>query len=166
MSSSTRDDIGPARLGRKAIAEHYLAAASQTFDAARDRMAKLQIRPLLLATFIDGRHVRVYGGSSLYQNVLDRIGLTNAWTKPTGYFGYATVGIEELATDRNVQFITFDHLPPDVKPILRESTLWSRLPFVRSGHISTLPPTLMFGGMPAALRFTRLLTATLASGVA
>jgi ferric hydroxamate transport system substrate-binding protein len=179
MNLSVYDDNGPplalrekvmrvlaARVGRTEIAEAYLAAASRTFDTARDRFSRFPVRPVLLATFIDGRHVRVYGGSSLYQNVLARIGVTNGWTRPTGFFGYSTVGIEELVTGNDIQFITFEPIPPDVKPILRESTLWSRLPFVRDGHMSTLPPTLMFGGMPAAVRFARLLMATLASGVA
>jgi ferric hydroxamate transport system substrate-binding protein len=178
LSLSVYEDNGPplaqreavmrtlaSRVRRTAVAERYLAEASQTFDATRQRLAKLPIRPLLLATFVDARHVRVYGGSSLHQNVLARIGVANAWTRRTSYFGYTTVGIEELATERDVHLITFDPLPPDVKPILRESPLWSRLPFVRSGHVSTLPPTLMFGGMPAAVRFTRLLAATLESGV-
>jgi ferric hydroxamate transport system substrate-binding protein len=177
VSLSVYEDNGPplaqreavmremaALLGRTDAADRYLAAASRSFDAASLRLGKFPKRPLLMASFIDERHVRVYGGSSLYQNVVERVGLANAWTKPTGYFGYVTVGIEELAYAQDVQFITFDPFPPDVKPALRESALWSRLPFVQAGRVSIFPPTLMFGGMPAALRFSRLLTATLASG--
>ena len=148
-------------LDRHLEAEQYLERAEQTFDAERTRLAALSPRPLLLLNFIDARHVRVYGGSSLYQNVLARLGLSNAWNRPTGYFGYATVGVEQLATDRDLHCIVFDPVPPDAGPTLRDSPLWSRLPFVRAGHVSFLPPTLMFGAMPAALRFARLLTTTL-----
>jgi ABC-type Fe3+-hydroxamate transport system substrate-binding protein len=145
------------RLGRVEAAARFLADAEQRLDACRARVAALAPRPMLLVTFVDARHVRVYGGAGLYQNVLDRLGLVNAWTGATSYWGYATVGIERLATDRDVHLIVFEPVPPDARPTLERSPLWSRLPFVRAGHVSVLPSVLMFGAMPAALRFARLL---------
>ncbi len=145
------------RLGRVDTARSLLANAEHTFDMYRGRIMALSPPPLLLVNFIDARHVRVYGGSGLYQNVLDRIGLVNAWTGSTNYWGYSTVGIETLATERDLQLIAFEPIPPDTRPTLQRSPLWSRLPFVRAGHVSILPSVLMFGAMPSALRFARLL---------
>jgi ABC-type Fe3+-hydroxamate transport system substrate-binding protein len=174
LNLSIYDDNGPplakreavtrtlaGRIGKEADAERFLAEAEQTFTAARERLARLQRRPLIVATFVDARHVRVYGGASLFQNVLSRLGLENAWSAPVGFFGFMTVGVERLATAGDIHLVTFEPLPPDVAPALRESTLWQRLPFVRAGQMSTLPSTLPFGAMPAALRFTRLLTSAL-----
>jgi ferric hydroxamate transport system substrate-binding protein len=151
-----------ARLGREAEAQRYLDAADRLFDGYRDRLRTRASRPVLLVTFIDGRHVRVYGGAGLYQNVLDRIGVRNAWTADTTYWGYATIGIERLATRDDVQLVAFEPIPPDAQPTLQRSPLWSQLPFVREGRMVVLPSVLMFGAMPAALRFARLLADALA----
>ena len=145
------------RLGRVDVAEAYLAKAERTFDDYRTRIQARPPRPLLLVSFLDSRHVRVYGGAGLYQNVLDRIGLSNAWTAETNYWGYSTVGIERLATNRDVELITFEPVLPDVQATLQHSPLWTKLPFVQAGRTATLPSVLMFGAMPSALRFARLL---------
>jgi ABC-type Fe3+-hydroxamate transport system substrate-binding protein len=149
------------RIGKAAEAESFLSQAKQVFDAAREQLARLPARPVLVATFVDARHVRVYAGASIYQNVLSRLGLENAWNGPVGYFGFATIGVEQLADTRDTQFVAFDPLPPDVAPALRQSTLWQDLPFVRTGSVLTLPPTFSFGAIPAALRFATLLTSAL-----
>jgi ABC-type Fe3+-hydroxamate transport system substrate-binding protein len=138
-------------------ARSFLAGAERRFDAYRSRIAALHPLPVLLVNFMDGRHVRVYGGSGLYQNVLERIGVTNAWTGETNYWGFSTVGIERLATREDLRLIAFEPIPADTRPTLERSPLWSRLPFVKAGHVSVLPSVLMFGAMPSALRFARLL---------
>lgn len=78
------------RLGRNEAAEALLSAAEQQFDSYRQRISALHPLPVLLVNFMDGRHVRVYGGSGLYQNVLQRIGVVNAWT------GERTIGATRL----------------------------------------------------------------------
>ena len=145
------------RLGRVEAARSFLANAEQMFDSYRARIKALDPLPVLLVNFIDARHVRVYGGAGLYQNVLDRIGVANAWTGETNYWGYSTVGIEKLATPQDLRLIAFEPIPADARPTLQHSPLWSRLPFVEAGHVSVLPTVLMFGAMPSALRFARLL---------
>jgi ABC-type Fe3+-hydroxamate transport system substrate-binding protein len=145
------------RLGRAEAARNFLEKAEETFESHRSRIASLRPLPVLLVNFIDARHVRVYGGAGLYQNVLDRIGVVNAWTGETNYWGYSTVGIEKLATTKNLRLIAFEPIQPDARPTLDRSPLWSRLPFVKAGQVSILPSVLMFGAMPSALRFARLL---------
>jgi len=145
------------RLGRSAETERYLAETDRRFDAIRARLASRSKRLVLLANFIDARHVRVYGGSGLYQNVLDRLGLVNAWTGETNYWGYATVGIERLATVSDLEMIAFDPVPPDARTTLARSPLWTQLPFVKAGRVSMLPSVLMFGALPSALRLAELL---------
>lgn len=151
------------RLGRTEAAEAFLASAEKQFDSYRARISALRPLPVLLVNFMDARHVRIYGGSGLYQNVLDRIGVTNAWAGETNYWGYSTVGIEKLATTRNLRLIAFEPIPADTYPTLDRSPLWSQLPFVKAGQVSTLPPVLMFGALPSALRFAHLLVEHLES---
>jgi iron complex transport system substrate-binding protein len=144
-------------LGCPQAATAYLSNAEQMLDSYRTRVAALHPLPVLLVSFIDPRHVRVYGGSGLYQNVLDRIGVVNAWTSATNYWGYSTVGIEKLATTENLRLIAFEPIPPDARATLQRSPLWSRLPFVEAEQVTFLPTVFMFGAMPSALRFARLL---------
>ncbi|MDZ7752619.1 MAG: ABC transporter substrate-binding protein [Gammaproteobacteria bacterium] len=150
-----------ALLGLEARAEHLLADAERTFDACRARLDRLSLPPLLIVTFIDPRHARVYGGAGIFQNVLDRLGLANAWPGETGYWGFTTTGIERLAIDRRLHLVAIGPVPPDIDNALSKSPLWRRLPFVVAGRTTTLPPVFMFGAMPAALRFAELLTAEL-----
>ena len=145
------------RIGRIEEARSFLGGAERTFDSYRARIAALEPLPVLLVSFMDARHVRVYGGAGLYQNVLDRIGLANAWTGETNYWGYTTVGLERLATGKDLRLIAFEPIPADTLPTLQRSPLWSRLPFVEAGQFSVLPPVRVFGAMPSALRFARLL---------
>ena len=149
------------RLGRSAEAAEFLRAADAQLAACRERIRVLRPPPVLLINFVDARHARVYGGAGLFQNVLDRIGVSNAWTGATNYWGFATVGIERLAMSRDVRLMIFDPVPADVRPTLAQSPLWLDLPFVRAAHVARLPPVLMFGAMPAALRFARVLMQTL-----
>lgn len=142
-------------------AEALIADIDAQLAVCRARLARLHLPPVLLVSFLDARHVRAYGGVGLYQNVLDALGLRNAWTKPTNAWGFATTGIEGLATGKAVRLVAFQPVPPDALPTLAQSPLWRELPFVKAGHMSILPPVLMFGALPAALRFARLLTTEL-----
>jgi iron complex transport system substrate-binding protein len=146
------------RLGRSDEAGKYLAMAEQTLDQCRERILARSGPRVLLVNFVDARHVRVYGGNGLYENVLDRIGLVNGWTGHTNYWGYATVGIERLATTAELTLIAFDPIPPDALQTLQGSPLWTQLPFVKAGHFLILPSVLMFGALPSALRLARLLS--------
>lgn len=148
-----------AMVGAERQAEALIAYSDAQLAACRVRLARLRLPPVLLVGFLDARHVRAFGGVGLYQNVLDTLGLENAWTKPTNAWGFATTGIEGLATDKDVRLVAFQPVPPDALPTLAQSPLWRELPFVKAGHMSILPPVLMFGALPAALRFARLLTA-------
>jgi iron complex transport system substrate-binding protein len=148
-------------VGAERQAEALIAYTDAQIATCRARLARLRPPPVLLVGFLDARHVRAYGGVGLYQNVLDTLGLQNAWTKPTNAWGFATTGIEGLATAKDVRLVAFQPVPPDALPTLSQSPLWRELPFVKAGHISILPPVLMFGALPAALRFARLLTAEL-----
>lgn len=141
-----------------AEAERFLSEAERTFDDCAARLAKLQLPPLLVASFIDRRHARVYGGRGLFQNVLDRVGVRNAWNRETSYWGYSTVGIEKLAIAANLHLVVIEPIPADIEAALERSPLWLELPFVKARRVAMLPPVLMFGAMPAACRFARVLT--------
>ena len=144
-------------LDRAGAAEQLVAAVEGRYAAARAELAGKQVRPLLLASFTDPRHLRVYGAGSILQAGLDQLGLQNAWSGRTGIWGSATVGLDALAPLENAALFTIDPQPPDLAAVLDASPLWRALPFVRARRVFTLPPVLMFGTLPAANRFAALL---------
>ncbi|MBY5740441.1 iron-siderophore ABC transporter substrate-binding protein [Rhizobium leguminosarum] len=147
-------------LGRENEAEQFLARADVFFAQCRSRLVGKNLPPVALVNFMDARHARIYSRPGLFHNVLERIGVRNAWTRESNYWGFETIGIEDLSkiTDPDARLIAFDPIPPDVLPKLAQSPLWNRLAFARPGHLSILPPALMFGMVNEAMRFAGLLT--------
>jgi ferric hydroxamate transport system substrate-binding protein len=118
-------------------------------------------RPLYLIRFFDGRHIGIYGARSLFQDVMDALGIANAWHGPTDYWGIGVAGIEQLAAARDADVLFFDPLPAGVARTLADNRLWHALPAVSAGRVASLPPFWGFGMLPSAARFSRLLTASL-----
>ncbi|MGG5890821.1 ABC transporter substrate-binding protein [Falsiroseomonas sp. HC035] len=154
-------DLGR-RLGRPDRAAALRAEAAAVFAAAAVRLDR--VRPLLVAGFVDQRHLRVYGGNSLFGATLARLGLVNGWTAPTSAWGFATVGVEHLAVSPEAQLLLLDPMPPDLRASLPRNPIWQALPAVRAGRVTLLPPCWAFGGLPSAMRFADLLAAGLADG--
>ena len=146
-----------ARVGRVPAAERLIARVTAQFDQARAALATREQRPILLASFIDPRHLSIYGAGSILQDGLERLGLRNAWRGATGRWGSATVPIERLATMGDASLFLIAPLPPDLDHVLGRSPLWQALPFVRDRRVYRLDPVLMFGTLPAASRFCDLL---------
>jgi iron complex transport system substrate-binding protein len=149
-----------AALGRRAEGETFLARSDAFFEACRVRLAQKPVPPVALVNFMDARHARIYSSPGLFDNALERIGVRNAWTKSSNYWGFETIGIEDLSaiTDPDAHLVAFDPIPADVLPKLAQSPLWNQLAFARPGHLSILPPALMFGMVNEAMRFAGLLT--------
>lgn len=143
--------------GHQAEAEALIAELDAQQAALRQRLGHQPQPPLLLVSFIDDRHVRVSGGSSLFSAVLERLGLTNAWAGTDNYWGYAQVGLEQLASQPDATLIKLLPMPLDAERALQRSVLWQAMPFVRAGRVHAFAPTWQYGGLLSAQRFARLL---------
>lgn len=133
---------------------HLAELRSGLSDAAK-------ARPLLVVQFMDDRHVRVFGEHSLYNAVMQRLGLENAWQRETNYWGFSLVGLKALATLDEARLVVVDPMPVGVEESLETSAIWQHLPSVRRGGVLTLPPVWSFGGAPSARRFADNLTQAL-----
>lgn len=154
------------RVGRPAAAERLVADVSERFAAGRAALAGRAQRPILLASFIDPRHLSIYGAGGILHDALERLGLRNAWRGTTGRWGSVTVPLESLAGLGEAALFLIEPLPPDLDGVLGRSPLWQALPFVRAGRVFRLDPVLMFGTLPAADRFCELLLPHLLDGAA
>jgi ferric hydroxamate transport system substrate-binding protein len=144
-------------------AENVIARVEETFASLRRSLEGRSVPPLLLAGFMDSRHTRIYGQESLFGNVLDRLGLQNAWKIPTNFWGFSLVGTHELAPYPDAKLFAIEPIPADAPLSRSGSGLWQSLPFVRAGRVATLPTCWAFGDVSTAMRFARSLTKAILS---
>nr|WP_091910787.1 ABC transporter substrate-binding protein [Mesorhizobium sp. YR577] len=144
-------------VGKVEEGEALIRQTEAKFAEIRLRLEPLSERPIYVVSFLDPRNIRVYGRKSLFQEVFDRIGIRNAWTAETNYWGFSTVGIDGLAASSNARLAYLDPLPTGATGTLTESPVWKAMPFVRNRSILHLPPVLMFGALPSATRFAQVL---------
>lgn len=75
--------------------------------------------------------MRIYGKQSLFDAVITRMGLSNAWQEETNYWGFSAIGIERLAKYHDAQLVIVEPLPVGVLKQLSQSKIWSALPVVQ-----------------------------------
>ncbi|MET3598410.1 iron-siderophore ABC transporter substrate-binding protein [Martelella mangrovi] len=145
---------------RAGEAESFLEKAEAIFDDCAERLGKRALPPVAVISFLDERHVRVYSSPGLYDAVLSRLGLANAWQGEANYWGYETVSVADLARigDPSTRLVIVEPLADDILPRLEHSPLWRALPFVAPERRVMLPPVLLFGMVNEAIRFATLLT--------
>jgi iron complex transport system substrate-binding protein len=110
--------------------------------------------------FEDAGHVRVVGAPGLFDAVLRRAGLNNAWDGATSYWGYSQVPIERL--DRAADhLVVVEPVPQEAEKMMANSPIWQALPAVRAGNVHRLEAIWSYGGVPSAIQFAERLGATL-----
>ncbi|TXI31228.1 MAG: iron siderophore ABC transporter substrate-binding protein, partial [Aquipseudomonas alcaligenes] len=134
-------------LGREAQGEAMIARIDATMARVKQRLATRELPPFYVLTFLDERHVRLFGKQSIYQGVLDRVGLRNAWNGPTNYWGFSQQGIERLAEEPGAALLYLEPMPPGTADGLAASALWQQLPAVREQRLYGLPPVWSFNGL-------------------
>lgn len=153
-------DLGE-RLDRSEQASALVRATARDIAQARERIAEKINRPVYLISLGDARHFRVFGADSMYGDVLQRLGLQNAWTRATSYAAAAPLPLEALADVPEAWIVVISPVPADALRTLARSPLWNAFPAIRDGRMAMLPPINPFGALPAARRFSRLLAEAL-----
>lgn len=152
-------------LGLQARAAQHLQLYQQVLAQTRESLKSVADRPVLLFSFLDKRHVLVFGEGSLLQEVMTDVGLTNAWSGEKNYWGSATVGIERLASIKHARALCFNHGSEQILADVSQTPLWQSLPFVREKQLSVVPAVWFYGATFCAMRFCHILSATLGKPV-
>jgi ferric hydroxamate transport system substrate-binding protein len=128
-------------------------------------------RTVVVADVVDERHLRVYVAGSLFDEVLKRLGVSNAanpagapaarWA--AGAMGSATVPLQRLLDVAHADVLLVGPLRPDVRTALTESPLWRALPAARERRVSLLPVIAPTGGLVSMQRFAASVTDALAA---
>lgn len=149
-----------ALVGKTAEAERQLAALDRELARMKGQLPT-DLPPLLVVQFIDERHVRVFGHHSLFEAVMQRLGLRNAWQGETNAWGFSVVSLEQFLALPEARLVVVDPVPVGVSEKLQEPGLWQHLPLVKQGKVLHLPAVWSFGGLLAARRFADLLSGAL-----
>ncbi|MDY4314001.1 Fe(3+)-hydroxamate ABC transporter substrate-binding protein FhuD [Pectobacterium actinidiae] len=148
-------------LNLKEAGERHLTELEQFLRQERITLQPYTERPLLLITLIDSRHVLVIGKNSLFQEVMDHIGIENAWRGETSFWGSTIVGIERLADIGDANVLCFEHGDSATLDQLENNPLWQAMPFVRQQRLQRVPAVWLYGGTLSAMRFCRVLNQAL-----
>ncbi|MDT2023740.1 hypothetical protein OIM99_23370 [Methylocella sp. CPCC 101449] len=146
-----------ARLGFQAPCETYLARCESNLATYAVQASGYHGGPLYLIHEMFRNRALVFGSTGLYQDVLDRFGLRNAWTGPSSVYGHAVIGIEELADVPEARLVLINSRGADFVCLLRTHPFLGSLPAIRASRLTVLPDVHFSGGVPAAERFARML---------
>lgn len=142
-------------------AQNFLLAAERQLAHFRQTMAPLAGKRVLLITLLNPRQVLVLGDNSLFGEVLREAGMTSAWPGATSAWGSTIVGIEQLIYCRPDITLHFSYdNASSLLAKLSTSPIWRQMPLHRQGHMYTLPPMWLYGGLHAALTFARHFSST------
>lgn len=142
------------------------AETEARLDALAARLAPFRDRPVALINIGDARHMRAFGHDSMFGNVLDRLGLQNAWTDRTAFSLRAPLPLERLAGMPDARLVIVGAVPVEARAGLDRSILWRALPPVAQGRLYRMPQVNAFGGTPSALHFAALLAQAFETGPA
>lgn len=163
-SLSPYDAAGAAArdLGRMLGAIDAAEALLRETDAAiADAARRIQPAPraLFVVSVVDPFHVAVYGSGSMFDDMLRRLGIANAWAGETNALGMAVVGADRLAEAPDAATAVIGPLPGGVRPDFVRRGVWAAMPFGAPDRHAILPPVWLYGGLPSARRFAECLAA-------
>lgn len=153
--------------GRPAQARTWVERCDSEMESACRILAGSTQPPIYLCRFNqDARHVAIFAGNGLVNDVMTRLGLTNAWTGRVNASGVASIGIEQLAQNPQARIVHFDRgRETDLAMVrLAESSLWQALPAVVEKRITRMPVIYPSGGLVSAIRLARQLATSLSGG--
>lgn len=149
-------------VGRRDQAQTLLEQTDQLFDSLRVKLAPISDRPVYIARLNpDGRHLLLFGAKGMYQAVLERLGLRNAYQGRTNTWGSSpAVGIETLlqSPDASLLYYTNPNEALAAEHRLNSSPIWHALPMVREGRTHALPRFYPSGGLLTAQRLALSIT--------
>ncbi|WP_300002127.1 Fe(3+)-hydroxamate ABC transporter substrate-binding protein FhuD [uncultured Cedecea sp.] len=149
-------ELGDA-LGMQHEARRHLSEFDAYIESMKPRFANRGSRPLLLMSFLDNRHVLVVGKHSLFQQIMDLLGLENAWLGETNFWGTAIVGIERLAEIKGADVLCLEHNDNATIEQATSTPLWRAMPFIREGRFQRVPAVWLYGATLSSMHFTRVL---------
>ncbi|MFM0317514.1 ABC transporter substrate-binding protein [Paraburkholderia nemoris] len=154
-------------LGVEAKAEALLNATSGVL--AQSRAALDAATPtggypaVYVAQLVDDRHLRVFGTGSMFDEILQTLGIRNAavtalgrGSNGSGMSGSAyIVELDRLAAAPDARILWVGSGAPGNMAGLQRNPVWRQLPFSQAGRTATLPVISATGALISVQRFAR-----------
>ncbi len=130
--------------------EAVLQAMQAKFEAAAQQLQGKQLpqNPFILGQFVGGApQIRLFNNNAMAVQILQKLGLTNAWQGTVEPFGFNTVWIESLPPVENANFFySTEENNPYFKQ-LEQNPIWKNLAFVKESRLYSIgSDTWIFGG--------------------
>ncbi|WP_226571848.1 Fe(3+)-hydroxamate ABC transporter substrate-binding protein FhuD [Mangrovibacter yixingensis] len=148
-------------LDMQQAAQTHLENYDKFIGSLKPRFAHRGKRPVLLMSLLESHHALVLGNNSLFQQVLEPLGIENAWHGEMTFWGSAIVGIERLADIRDADVLCFGHGDDATAQAIINTPLWKSMPFVRQNRFHLVPAVWFYGATLSAMHFGRVLSQTL-----
>ncbi len=149
------------RLGLGRRAQAHLGQFDEFMASMKARFAPWHGQPLLMMSLMDARHALIIGKNSLFQQVMDELGLENAWQGEVNFWGSAVVGLERLAAVKTAQVVCFSHGDDALMRQIAAMPLWQAMPFVREDRFTRVQSVWFYGATLSAMHFCRVLDGAL-----
>lgn len=148
--------------GSPAAGEALWSRTDAIFLDCKRTLDQTDRRPILLVQALSPANLVVFTGGSLFDSVMKRIGIVNAWSRaPTLLWGSTQIGVDALADYPDADIVWMASPDGGASQALFSSDLWRQLPQTVRGGVYDLPLVWGFGALPTAARFARLITARL-----
>lgn len=135
--------------------EQLIQDTEQLLDKHSQQLSAYANRPIAIVQFIDARSLRIFGNSSLYGIVLNKLKLHNAWTKTSSIWGFDTIPLSGLVSlPKDTVLLIVKPNPVTVSKQLSRSAIWQHLPMSAPENYRVMPSTWLFGGLPAVQHFS------------
>ncbi|MBO9127057.1 MULTISPECIES: iron-siderophore ABC transporter substrate-binding protein [unclassified Rhizobium] len=151
-------------LGRTDAAAKVLTEQDALLAGLRQQLVPFAARPTYIINIGDSRHFRAFGADSMFGDILQRLGLPNAWTDRSRFTFAAPVPMENLAANPEARIVIVSDIPVEARSSLRNSMIWKSLKPVKEGRVVNIGNVNPYGGITAGLRFARLLSEALVKG--
>jgi ferric hydroxamate transport system substrate-binding protein len=148
---STFRTIG-AVTGRSSVGEAILSRMNAQFTQARARLVSLKLagNSFILTQAFTSQNVgtmRLFTRNSMVSEILERMGLKNAWADKPQQFGFTTVGLEGLTQLKPDHFFYIVQDSDNIFAAAGVQALWQSLPFVQKNRAYPMAGnTWTFGG--------------------
>jgi ferric hydroxamate transport system substrate-binding protein len=155
------------RVDRRTTAETVLKEMETTFKAAAEQLkaANRTRNPILLGQFNDtSPQIRIFTNNAMAMQILNKIGLQNAWQGQFEQFGFNTIGIEALTKFEQATFLYIAQEDNVHLKRLQTNPVWQGLQFVQEKRLYAIgAETWVFGGAKSAQVLAQKVTAALTS---
>jgi ferric hydroxamate transport system substrate-binding protein len=160
------------RLQRPQRATQLIASTGRVISDVRTQLAAHPAwlrRPVLAAELVDDRHLRVYGAGSLFDAMLQKIGVSNAANPAAGGrpwntdSGFALVPVQRLVDVQQADILLVGPVSPSSRAGLARNPIWQALPVVREGRVTVMPVIAPYGGLVSMQRFAQAVATALAT---